>query len=952
LMDRCLERGLVPSMWSLGIITPLLKPDKPVDELKSQRPVTLTCHLGKVMERIVLERIIYWIHDKLHPAQYGFMRGRSTLDALIEHYEYIFEAWNTETTRTVKRKNGQNRNYDVRYRVLSVLIDFTSAFDTLSHAAIIEACEALGIGKFELRWIRNWLADRRNCVRLNNTTSKWKHFTAGVPQGTVLGPLLFIICMDSLLKKLNLIPELNAIAFADDLTVDARGGHIDDCIVSAQKALNTLKQWTKWSKMRVNITKTKAILHVYTTSRSPQNRTKLKLTYDEREIKIQLKCNDKERLLGVYEDPAMKFKMHLDVVKDKCDTRLNLVKKLASSINGINSSMIKALYEGFQENILLYGAEAWFPQLSKTNRLKLEGIQRNGVRSIRGLPNKTDPDSVYLETGTLPLSVKVNGRLAKLAVRYLTGSVKQKEMLEGAATMIIGKSIWKSPLMNAKEQLEKYIDKDEIARLRIVCKRIVTIIEPWDTSFQNKVEIHPLVSMTPKKKLKEHEQKKISDDAINSRGYHDVVVATDGAKDKDKGTSGAGGVLYRHGKLLIKIRRNTGKYATIFTAEAIAIRDSLKHLTTCLKDMIGETVLIISDSHSVLENLTEGFMNAANAIIQEIWFIIKQLLNGGVKKITFQHVFSHCGVSLNHEADYEAGEGSKVEVQNGEKIEVTFEDLTTYFKSKSKENYKVSVVATKSNYRAIHFGTSTYDKEESHLKRREQVLLSQIRCDACSQFGTMHRIFNPTVALSCRCCCREEHKSDDQETQTTGPLSSSKEKMACPYCQCKPLANKNKLERHIKILHNEEHQRWRKENVKEKPKGNNSCPFCIKRYTSRVKLHNHVKDAHGDKYEKWRSKGEKEVFQCDKAECLLRKPFKSKSGLTQHLKKIHNIGVPVDDRPKRKESRGVMETWEHLINCTELRKYWNPAPSGSLTVAEPFRSIERLLEFLANTGIT
>ncbi|KAH8610637.1 putative Reverse transcriptase (RNA dependent DNA polymerase) [Trypanosoma vivax] len=197
LFNYSLRTGQVPAKWRQGIIVPLLKPNKPANSMASFRPVTLTSTLCKLMERIVARRVRDCIEDKLQPQQAGFRPARSTLDTLMQ-----------VTSAVRRRKDGE--------KTAAVFIDYARAFDSVDHGCIVKELLSFGVEKHLVAWIAGFLKGRTAKVRVNNVLSEDISLTCGVPQGSVLGPLLFIVTVDSLSKRLNCIPGLQHGFFADD----------------------------------------------------------------------------------------------------------------------------------------------------------------------------------------------------------------------------------------------------------------------------------------------------------------------------------------------------------------------------------------------------------------------------------------------------------------------------------------------------------------------------------------------------------------------------------------------------------------------------------------------------------------------------------------------------------------------------------------------------------------
>ncbi|KAH8608395.1 putative Reverse transcriptase (RNA dependent DNA polymerase) [Trypanosoma vivax] len=194
----CTEQ--VPAKWRHGIIVPLLKPNKPANSTASLLPVTLTSTMRKLMERIVARRVSNCNEDKLQPQRGVFRPAQPTPDTLMQ------------VTSAVRRRK------DVE-RTAAALINYVRAFDSVDHGCIVKGLLSFGVGKHLVAWIAGFLKERRARVRVNDVLSEVISFSGAVPQGSVLGPPLFIVTVDSLSRKLNYRPVLQYGFFADGLTI-------------------------------------------------------------------------------------------------------------------------------------------------------------------------------------------------------------------------------------------------------------------------------------------------------------------------------------------------------------------------------------------------------------------------------------------------------------------------------------------------------------------------------------------------------------------------------------------------------------------------------------------------------------------------------------------------------------------------------------------------------------
>ena len=247
------KHAVLPSSWKQADVVLIPKKDGDPSDATSFRPISLTSLVVKVMERMIFNRIYHRIETQLHPSQAGFRHKHSTLDHLYKLTTHINNRFNIpkkKANRSAFNTSLTNRHYKGRAIFHAVFIDFSKAFDRAWHDGILfKLGTRFGITGRAWRWIRSFLRGRSFRVISGDVASVWKNILAGVPQGSVLAPLLFIILINDLPES---VPLLDTLMYADDIVLYPRS-NLDHTITPTTSlkeltaSLPLLLQWScKW----------------------------------------------------------------------------------------------------------------------------------------------------------------------------------------------------------------------------------------------------------------------------------------------------------------------------------------------------------------------------------------------------------------------------------------------------------------------------------------------------------------------------------------------------------------------------------------------------------------------------------------------------------------------------------------------------------------------------------
>jgi len=348
LFSRFFESSTVPADWRQSNITPIYKGGGKEDA-NNYRPVSLTCSLCKMFETILKDNIMNFLseYDILNGLQHGFVKNRSCLSNLLQFFDYI--------SLNLDRHNS----IDVLY------LDFKKAFDKVPHQLLIYKLDKCGIRGKVLDWISTWLTGRSQRVVINGANSGWEAVKSGVPQGSVLGPLLFTIFIEDM--GVNIINRI--LKFADDTKTFGVSNSVQNCI-SLQRDLDSLVEWSENWGMTFNAQKCK-VMHFGSNN----------LEYDYNIKGENLHKVEVERDLGILVSNDFKVAKQVDKASSSANKILGMIKRTFVSKG---REIIIPLYKSIVRPHLEYCIQAWRPHYKKDIE-KLEAVQRRTTKIISGM---------------------------------------------------------------------------------------------------------------------------------------------------------------------------------------------------------------------------------------------------------------------------------------------------------------------------------------------------------------------------------------------------------------------------------------------------------------------------------------------------------------------------------------------------------------------------------------
>lgn len=383
-MNRCMEEGRYPDCWKRQKLVLVPKPGKAADGPSSYRPICLLDTLGKLFEKIILQRLEKFTEgvNGLSEKQFGFRKGKSTLDAIL-----------TVTKRAKiaqAKKKGGNRFCGI------ITLDVRNAFNSADWGAIADALYRLGIPERLFRLMGDYFKNRVLMYDTELGQERMK-VSAGVSQGSITGAVLWNIMYDGVLR-LKLPEGVEIVGFADDIVLTVLGDSKEQVEVRTTRAIGTVVNWMSENKLKVAHNKTEMVL----VSNCKQIGTAQIefdgcLTTSKRQVKY----------LGVMIDDRLNFNSHIDYICDKASRSQAAIARIMPNRAGPKSST-RRLIASVVTSVLRYGCVAWADALErKRNTVKINRVYRLAAVRVASAYRTVSYDAVCVIASMIPIRLVI-----------------------------------------------------------------------------------------------------------------------------------------------------------------------------------------------------------------------------------------------------------------------------------------------------------------------------------------------------------------------------------------------------------------------------------------------------------------------------------------------------------------------------------------------------------------
>ncbi|XP_062714476.1 uncharacterized protein LOC134291132 [Aedes albopictus] len=392
LLNKEWINNTLPSEWRHSLVIPIPKPKGPANEPDSFRPISLTCCISKVLERMVNRRLIQYLNEGnfLDHRQHAFRPGHGTGTYFATLGQVLDDALRN------------NRHVEL------ATLDLAKAYNRAWTPAIIQKLAEWGLCGSVLHFIKNFVSNRSFEVLIGNHRSAITKEETGVPQGSVIAVTLFLVAMNGIFESLP--KDIYIFVYADDVVLVAVGKHPVALRRKLQAAVTAVSKWADLAGFHLSAEKS-ARTHICLTNHRPPRKA---VTIHGIEIPFRKTV----RILGVRIDRRLTFIDHCKEVKKDCRTRLNLLKTLSKQHASNNRNIRLRISSAIVESKLFYGTELTC-RSSETLTNTLAPVYNNAIRIVSGLLPSTPADAACIEVGSLPFFYKLAAAVSRKAVGFL-----------------------------------------------------------------------------------------------------------------------------------------------------------------------------------------------------------------------------------------------------------------------------------------------------------------------------------------------------------------------------------------------------------------------------------------------------------------------------------------------------------------------------------------------------
>ena len=377
LVNISYKKSTFPNCLKKGIVKAVYKKEDPEDP-SNYRPLTILSTLSKVFERSAADQQMkyYMENHILNTFQHAYMKGHSTETCLNEMTNYIY---------------GE---LDQGNLVGVASLDLSKAFDSICHSHLIQKLSNLGLGEKSLNWCKSYLSERRQQTKFKNYISSEETVTSGVPQGSIMGPILFISFINDLPESLN---NCKIVSYADDTQILVSAKKSKQIKKMLETLINNAQLWYSRNSLLNNIAKTETLL----ISGKKNTETLLININDNGQNKV-LESKSSIKILGIHLDHKLNWNKQVQAINKKAKYAVRNLQRI-NMLVPLKSRLL--LYNSLVASHLNYGDTVW-AGLNTSNKNKLQRTQNSAVKSILGMKKLESSTYALKKANLLPLNDK------------------------------------------------------------------------------------------------------------------------------------------------------------------------------------------------------------------------------------------------------------------------------------------------------------------------------------------------------------------------------------------------------------------------------------------------------------------------------------------------------------------------------------------------------------------
>ena len=401
IVNTSLQNGVFPDVYKTAIVVPRLKkPSLDPEEKANYRPISNLSFLSKIIERAAADQLMQYL----------------THNGLQEPYQSAYKPQHSTETLLAHVHNNILRDIAQKKVVLLALLDLSAAFDTVNHRLLLEILGGLGIGGTALAWFTSYLSERQQKIKINDVMSEAQDLTCGVPQGSVLGPILFGVYTSSLGRLLR-SENVNYHLYADDsqIYLSANPEDLDEAITKMESCINRVHDWMNKHCLKMNMAKTDFI--IISSKHASQSFTPKPIQVDGHSIEPSAKVKN----LGVTMDRYLNMEAHVNAL---CRNAYYQLKNIARLRRYMDTASMETLVHAFvttrldYSNSLLYG-------ISRHLLAKLQRVQNTAARVLKQTRKHEHITPVLKALHWLPVEMRISFKILVLTFKCVSNLCPQ-----------------------------------------------------------------------------------------------------------------------------------------------------------------------------------------------------------------------------------------------------------------------------------------------------------------------------------------------------------------------------------------------------------------------------------------------------------------------------------------------------------------------------------------------